>query len=222
MYPYLGLSLFLFFIALILMIAFPKRRRLMLFSGLFSLPFSLFSVAFVPEYWNPVRWGGSIVGIEDILFSFSTGCIVWLFACLISRQHFGFNADFKNIMKRYLLVVNGGIFCGILLWVSGMLVMTATIILISAVGLVLWYCYKKWWFFLLSGALGFTLFYVLVMAAVFVVWPHFVFQWSFENLSGLSVFGIPCEEVIWAFVFGAVWPVFFVFITDSKNTDTGS
>jgi len=219
MYPYFGLSISLFLIGLFLIFLFPRHRRFMFLSGIFSLLFALFSIAFIPEYWNPEKIGGLIVGIEDILFSFATGCIVWVVASLISKKNFNFNTKFSTVLKRYLIVVNSGIFLGILLWVSGMNIMTATIILITIVGVVLLYYYKKLLFFLLSGALGFTLFYMVIIYLILSFWPQFVLQWSSGCLSGIAVFGIPLEEIIWAFAYGAVWPIFFVFIADLKLND---
>ena len=219
MYPYFGWSISLFLISLLLLFLFPRHRRFMILSGIFSLPFALFSIAFVPEYWNPVKIGGLIVGIEDILFSYATGCIVWVIASLISKQNFNFNTKLSTVLKRYLIVANSSIFLGILLWESGVNIMTATIILITIVGVVLLYYYRKLWFFLLSGAFGFTLFHMFIIYLILSFWPQFIFQWSSGSLSEIVVFGIPIEEIIWASAFGAVWPIFFVFIADLKLDD---
>jgi len=219
MYPYFGWSISLFLISLLLIYLFPRQRRFMILSGIFSVPFALFSVVFIPEYWNPEKIGGLIIGIEDILFSYATGCIVWIIASLISKLNFNFNFRLSSVLKRYFLVTCSGIFLGLLLWTSNMYIMTATIIVITIVGVVLLVYYKKLWFFLLSGALGFTIFYMVSIYLILSFWPRFIFQWSSGCLSGIVVFEIPLEEIIWAFVFGAVWPIFFVFIADLKRIE---
>lgn len=216
MFPYFGWSISLFLISLLLIFLFPRQRRFMILSGIFSLPFSLFSVAFIPEYWNPEKIGGLLIGIEDMLFSFSTGCIAWIIASLISKLNFNFNSRPSSVLKRYLIVSTSGIILGLLLWSSDMYIMTATIFVITIVGVVLLFYYKRLWFFLLSGAIGFTIFYMVLIYLIMSFWPRFVFQWSSGCLSGIVVFGIPLEEIIWAFVFGAVWPIFFIFIADLR------
>jgi hypothetical protein len=216
MYPYLGLSSFLFLFSLVLILSLPRHRKILIFSGLFSLPFSLFSIAFVPEYWNPEKIGGWIVGIEDLLFSFATGCIAWGIYCLISKKECRFNFSFFSILKRYMIVTNLCILAGIFLWLADIPIMTATIIIILIVGVILFYYHKNLWFSILLGAIGFTIFYAIIISLFYKFWPLIFFQWSTGCLSGMVILGIPIEEIIWAFVFGAVWPMFIIFIGDIK------
>lgn len=39
------------------------------------------------------------------------------------------------------------------------------------------------------------------------MFPEFPGQWSLEELYGIKLFGIPVEELMWAFATGAVWPL---------------
>jgi len=70
-YPYLVASLVLLMISMTGYWVFPKRRRALLLSGLLSIPCSLTTFYFVPEYWQPVRLFDFPLGVEDIFFSFS-------------------------------------------------------------------------------------------------------------------------------------------------------
>ena len=75
-YPYLLSSMALFCVAGGLLALSPRCRNRALLSGLMSMPTSLMSFVFVPEYWQPTRLFGSELGVEDLLFSFATG-VVW-------------------------------------------------------------------------------------------------------------------------------------------------
>ena len=43
--------------------------------------------------------------------------------------------------------------------------------------------------------------------------PDWISQtWNFENISGIFIFDIPLEEVIFAFTFGALWTLLYEYV----------
>ncbi len=87
---------------------FPKRRRALLLSGLLSMPSSLTTFYFVPEYWQPVRLFDFPLGIEDIFFSFSTGMMVW-FLMEVRYGNAISETGWSRVLPRYFKVLALGI-----------------------------------------------------------------------------------------------------------------
>jgi len=53
-----------------------QLARLALYSGLACLPCSLVAVVH-GNYWRPARLGGGPIGVEDLIFTFTSGAAVW-------------------------------------------------------------------------------------------------------------------------------------------------
>jgi hypothetical protein len=74
---------------------------------------------------------------------------------------------------------------------------------------------RRLWPIPLFGSISFALLYIVVLEAAYTLWPHFLAQWTADRLWGLSVLGMPAEEVVWAFSFGGVWPLLMAYGFDS-------
>ena len=103
-YPYLILSVFLFVMAMVGYAIFANHRKPMFVSGMLSLPCCATTVFFVPEYWNPKRLFNPLLGLEDILFSFSTGIIAWIFVAARFRDA-SVDIDIQPVLKRCLKMI---------------------------------------------------------------------------------------------------------------------
>jgi hypothetical protein len=113
---YLFMSLVGLVIFIIAYLLSPEnQRRPMMLSGLLSVPWSLTSISFVPDYWHPERVLTFLTGIEDIMFSFTGGGIVWLLSTWIVRDVFSLNVRFKTIFKRNTVCSIFGIVIGMTL-----------------------------------------------------------------------------------------------------------
>jgi hypothetical protein len=193
-----------------------KQRRLLLISALLSTPFSFASVFFVPEYWNPVRIAPFVVGIEDLLFSFSTGGIVWMLATWSLHNYIDTELRLQRTIKRYFIYIVSGTAVNVMLYILGVGVMTATLIGILLVATALFLLRRKFWPLIITGMIGFVIFYFVIIKVIFMLFPAFPPQWTTENLWGFRVWGVPIEEVIWAMVYGAVWPLFMAYVLNVR------
>lgn len=214
-YPYLVISLALLTISMTGYWVFPKRRRALLLSGLLSIPFSLTTFYFVPEYWQPVRLFDFPLGIEDIFFSFSTGMMAWL---LMEIRHGNAISEtgWSKVLTRYLKVLSLGIAMIFLMRQIPIMVMNQALIGIIIIGVILsWNRWRALPAALLTGAV-FSLFYTLFLAVSFVIFPDFSIQWTHSNLFGFSILGIPVEESLWAFIFCVCWVIVMVFVFNTK------
>ncbi len=215
-YPYLLLCLFLVALFIAGLIAFPVHRRLMIISGLLSIPFCFYEFAFIPEYWTPSMVGGGKLGLEDMLFSFSTGGIAWIFAAGGIRTDFVINWNLWTFIRRFAGCSLIGVGATMILWLLGLRIMTAVILCI-ALGIVclLWRFphHRNLGFY---GAIGFSFIYTLLLSFMFAISPEFLLQWNSHNLSGVTLAGIPAEETFWAFSFAAIWPRFVVYVLNAR------
>jgi hypothetical protein len=194
----------------------------MMISGLMSAPWAFASIVFVPDYWDPVRIATFLTGPEDLIFSFSNGVIVWAIAAVPLRGEISIRMDFRRMMKRAVLLSFLSFVITMSLWFLGLKIMGAVFVSLSVTITLLfvWLC-RDFRIMCVYGAIGFTLSYGFLTSLSFLLFPHFLGQWNLANLSGVSILNVPIEEIIWAFGFGAYWPLYMAYILDAKRTDKG-
>ncbi len=188
----------------------------MLISGAMSSPFAVASLFFVPEYWDPARLFDAIIGIEDIIFSFSNGGIVWMLSVWSLKN------KLLIILKPYRIIVRSAL-C-LLLWISttyvfiflGTGIMASVFLSLMLLELMLILLRYDLWIISLSGAIRFSLLYFIFIKVCFIIWPEFIAQWNTEKLWGITFMDIPIEEILWGVGFGAVWPLCLAYVLDVK------
>lgn len=216
-YPYLLLSSLLLIICLLgLWLSKPGYRKLLLFSGLISIPTSFSSILFVPDYWDPARIIDITIGPEDLIFSFSTGIIIWFFITKMTPGHIDYHINTRQILGRFLKVILAGCLTCFSLLLLQIGIMLPILIAIIVVGV--WIAQKnsKWLRVSAAGFFSFTLFYTLLLRVNFHFNPFFIEQWSHDGLSGLFIWGIPLEEISWAAATGAVWPLIISYLFEVR------
>jgi hypothetical protein len=218
-YPYLVGSLAFALLFALLYAINPAYRRVALVSAVLSTPYSLLAVVFVPAYWEPVQVFRIMAGPEDLLFSFATGGMVWIFAAgaydaapdhLWSRRCCGRLAQATALF--------------LALWIVIRQVEVPIMWAALAAGAVLWCCLvardKAAIRVSMRGAAVFATGYTLIVAGVIYANPEFVRSWSPEGLLGLTILGVPIEETLWAFEFAAIWPLMIAYSFDMKSVRT--
>ena len=215
-YRYLAVSLVLLIIFVAGLVVSQGQRRLMLLSGLLSAPYALASVSFVPEYWNPVRVANFLTGPEDIIFSFANGGIVWLLSICLVQRRTTVSLQTGRLLRRYIVCTSSGSVFILVCRFSGFGVMTSVMVSVVALGVLLLWRRGKLWPLPVAGAIGFTLLYLVLTVAVSMIWPDYFLQWNADNLWGPSLLRVPLEEIVWAFGYGAVWPLLMAYVFDAR------
>lgn len=217
-FPYLGMSLALFLLLLAGLLARPRQRKLTLLSAALQAPFGLLSVFFVPDYWEPARVFsfGTGAGVEDLLFSFASGGLAWLLATSLLDARIEAEIEPRKVLVRFAAFAVPGLATGVLLWWSGFGPMNATIVVAAVATTVLAWRQRGDLRLSAAGAVGFGLLYPAVLKGAYELWPHFPDQWSSAGAWGLSVWGLPLEEIVWAVGGGAVWPLFVAYLVDAR------
>ncbi len=194
-------------------IAFPAHRRVMLWASLFTMPLGLTEPLFVPEYWSPpslfdlARRTG--FDIESLIFCFAIGGIGAVLYNILTRQrpeptHLAERHQPRH--KFHLWALAAPFFSFPILYglpwnpiypaIVAMAVGAAAAILCRP-DLV-----QKTWI----GGLLFLGYYVVFLAGLEWTAPGYIARvWNLEALSGLTLAGMPIEELLFAVTFGAYW-----------------
>lgn len=210
-YPYLCWSMVLSLIFIVIFIRAKRFRLLMVLSGFASALYSLTAVFFVPEYWQPVLLIKTLVGLEDVLFSFANGGIVAFMSFWIVRNRMQVCYSLDRLLTKFFFCTLFGVIICSLFRKAGAPFMTCCLYAMLVVGLAL--LVKNWrhWPLSLMGALGFTSLYTVIAGMLSIGFPLFHTQWTMKNLWGYRFLSFPVEEYLWAFGFGAVFPLIMAF-----------
>ena len=198
---------------LVAFIAFPRHRKAMIWASLVTMLFGLTEPLFVPEYWSPpslfdlARKTG--FDIESLIFCFGIGGIGAVLYNLLMQQKleptlseerrhrrhrfhvWALAAPFLSFPVLYVFSWNP-IYPAILAMVVGAV---ATIFCRPDLG-------RKTW----VGGLLFLGYYVIFLLGLEWTAPGYIARvWNLGALSGLSLFGMPVEELLFAISFGAYW-----------------
>jgi hypothetical protein len=185
----------------------PQHRTTALVGGMYGAPYAVASLLFVPEYWQPVRLWGLAVGVEDLIFSFANGGIVWLIATWTVRSPVSFELEARRSFVRYAACSTSGFLVAFAGWQAGLAVMTAFYLSMIVLGGALLLLRPRLWALSVRGGVGFGLLYSGVTLLVFAVYPDLAGQFSTANLSGVTVGTVPIEELLWAVGYGTVFPM---------------
>jgi hypothetical protein len=191
------------------------ERKRILISAFLSIPAACTTVLFVPEYWKPIRITQFPVGIEDAIFSFATGGIVWIIVSFSVGRNYSYNISLSTVIKRYLALVALRSLIYILFRPMKWEAMTEALVGIIIVGLILLVKFRlKSWRIAAAGSLLFTLYYSIITGFFLTLFPHMRLYWNSNNLWGISVLIVPLGEIVWALGYGAVWPLAMAYVFD--------
>ncbi len=211
-FPYLTLIIAQFLVFVLCFLAANKHRWPMFLSALLSAPFGFFSVFFVPAYWQPLRIGEWVgTGIEDIIFSFANGGIVWFMVTWPLRKRLSVDIQVKRVLKRYLLLFIPGISFFLIILFMGFDPMTAVLLGMVVMSSIIILLRCQLWLLSVVGAVCFGVLYTIICHIIFTLDPDFLMQWNLNALSGYFFLGVPLEEIAWSIGFGATWPLFVAY-----------
>jgi len=197
-------------------LAVPRQRRMMFISGLVATPLCFAGILHEKIYWNPVRLFGGRLGIEDVLFCFSLGSLVWLAAVWPFRSRITNQLKpFLFLVRLILLCIMGGCLFGIFVNV-GTKVMAANIYAQAALAVILVLLRPGQFPLAAAGTLIYSGYYFIVLLVTSLWLPGFFSTWNGSELWSLSLLGIPLEEILWVTTFSACWPLLISYVCDVR------
>ncbi len=179
----------------------------MLVASLLITPAALSEVFFVPGYWLPDTVFNPKLSVEDFIFTFAVGGIIAvvyelfmkgklkhqrLCNCYNGKALHGFILAIGLViifLSYFLLKINFmyAVYIGI--------VVDIALIVITRPDLV-----KK----VIYSGLIFGLLYFAFFSAFSYLIPGFIKHWNLASLSGIIIFNVPLEEILWAIGVGSL------------------
>lgn len=194
-------------------VALPRHRKAMLWASLFTTPFGLTEPLFVPAYWNPpslfdlARTTG--FDIESLVFCFGIGGIGAVLYNILTGQTLEEMPPLQrrlppHRLHRWALAAPFLAFPVLYPWPWNPIYPSIVVMAFGAIAAML--CrrdlVRKTW----VGALLFPAYYALFLLGLEWTAPGYIESvWNLAALSGLTVAGIPIEELLFAAAFGAYW-----------------
>ncbi len=190
-----------------------SKREMLLVSAWTAL-LGITEPIFVPRYWNPpslfnlaYRTG---FDLESFIFSFAMGGIaVVLYELIFSQDHSPMGAmerhDARHRYHLWALLSAPAIFLGFLVF-SPLNPIYSAFIAMMAGGFATWYCRPDLKKKMIISALLFLVLYFLYFLTLITAYPGYVERvWNLPAISGILFFGVPLEELMFAFGLGFFW-----------------
>ncbi len=191
----------------------PVHRGAMWKTSLFMMPFGLTEPLFVPEYWNPPslfdlaqRTG---FDIESLIFSFAIGGIGAVLYNLITRQQLRKIAgherhDPRHRFHKFALVLPFALFPMLYFLPWNPIYAGITAMAAGAAATVL--CRPDLARNTFIGGLLFLGIYTVFLLGLEWTASGYIRRvWNLDALSGVSIYGLPLEELLFGFSFGLFW-----------------
>lgn len=206
---------------------FPVHRRAMLWTSVFTMPFGLTEPIFVPEYWNPPSLfelaQRSGFDIESLIFCFGIGGIGAVLYNVLTRRRLQpvdstERRHHRHRLHPLALATPVIVFLPLyfLPWNSiypGIVAMFA-----GAVAAIL--CRPDLRLKTLVGGGLFLGYYLIFMLALKWLAPGYIETvWNLNALSGVMLYGIPLEELLFGFAFGMFWVGIYEHVTWQRSTN---
>ena len=205
----------IFFLLWLLVYFFKKPfRKEMLRVSFWTMPFGLTEPLFVPQYWNPPTLFNLAqktgFDLESFIFSFAIGGMgSVLYKIVFKRDNGTFKPAEGNHQKHKIhfyslftpvvvflllaLLTNlNHIYCGIVALFMG--------------GIAALFCRPDLQMKIWVGGILFLVLYFTYFKLLTLLFPEYVSAvWNFETISGILIFGVPLEELLFGFTFGIFW-----------------
>lgn len=221
-YAYLTGSLFFLVIWLILFgFKKPIRKEMLILSVVFLPVVPILEFLHIQDYWMPDYIWGEFFGLEDFIFAFAfAGISAVIYEIIFKKkqtviQKYQAMAKQKKNWLAWLIFFSGIVFM-IFSFFHFILAANTVISLIVAFLMAGLYIVMQRRDLLVnaifSGLLMSLLFFLFYMTFFLRLYPDIIDRWwNLSELSGNLIFGLPIEEVAWAFAFGFMFGPLYEF-----------
>ena len=207
----------------------PAFRTVMWRASLATMPFGLTEPLFVPAYWNPPSLfelaQKTGFDLESLVFCFAIGGVgSVLYNALTRRRLTTVPLEARELhrhrMHRAALLVPIVTFL-VLYWLPWNPIYPALAAMAMG-GVATTLCRPDLTRKALVGGGIFLGFYAVFMVALLVFAPGYIEQvWNLPQLTGIGVFGIPIEELLFGFTFGMYWTSVYEHLTWRATRQAG-
>ncbi len=197
----------------IIFLAFPEYRKAMLWASLFTMPFGLTEPIFVPEYWFPPSLFDLAINtgfdIESLVFCFGIGGVSAVLYNIASRKSLLDVPDTERKLSihrhHYKALAAPFISFPLLYFFPWNPIYPSIVAMIIGAIANIW-CRpdlkKKTWI----GGILFLIYYAIFLAGLEWSAPGYIDRyWNLDALTGITIFFMPLEELLFAIAFGMYW-----------------
>jgi len=190
----------------------------MLWASILTAPFGLTEPIFVPAYWSPPSLfnlaANTGFDIESIIFCFAVGGIgSVLYKTFVKTKHIKMNRHEKSLPRHkfHILALLSPIITFTPLYLLAPINPIYSASMAMAVGAIsAMLCRPDLAKKILAGAALFLAMYFLFFLTFNLAYPGIVeMVWNLEAISGILIFGVPLEELLFAITFGALWSSYY-------------
>ena len=212
-YVWLIWSTLLLFPWLILYGLFPDDRKVMLRASILTAPFGLTEPLFVPRYWDPPSLFDlaqrSGFDIESLIFCFALGGVGVVLYNVLTRDHWAVVPVSEHARRRHRfhrLAVATPVVAFPLLYAFGWNPIYPAIAAMGLGALATVLCRPDLAKKTCVGGGVFATYYLVFMLGLTWSAPDYIGRvWNLPALSGIVIYGVPLEEVLFGFAFGTFW-----------------
>lgn len=197
-------------------------RPQMIWGTLVSMPFALTSLLFIPEYWQPPSlfdFDTKIhVGIEDFLWAGAVGGIASILGEYILKERLAVSRGSGRRLHYAPFVVVFVLFLALEVWHPHKTIYN--MVIAFAIGaIVVAFLRPDLIRLMLTGALNFTVLYLLLFVYFLALYPDFVHRYyTLQNFIGIYILRVPIEELMFASTGGAIWSVAYEYLQGYRLT----
>ena len=204
-----------------------ESRKEMLIVSLVTSLFGLTEPLFVPEYWTPLslfdlaaRTG---FDIESIIFAFAVSGIAavlyeWIFRTAHRRMPLS-SLHAPRHRHHFWAILSFPIILLTLLLITPLNPIYAVMIALAGGGVATWYCRPDLKKKMLTSGFIFLVLYFLYFLTLIAMFPGYVVRvWNMQAISGILIFGVPLEELLFALSFGFLWSSVYEHVAWKKVT----
>lgn len=207
----------------LLYLLFPRHRSAMWWASVLMAPFGFTEPLFVPEYWNPPSLFelGQRTGfdIESVIFSFAIGGIGAVLYNIITRKRpeaLRPEEHHRRRWHRWALATPFALFP--ILYFLPWNVIHAGIAAMTAGAIAVVLCRPDLKANTLVGGGLFLALYTIFLLGLKWSAPGYIEQvWNLKALSGILIYGLPLEELLFGFAFGLFWTGIYEHFTSKRS-----
>ena len=197
------------------------KRKMFVVSAWTSL-LGLTEPIFVPAYWNPPSLFDlayrTHFDLESFIFSFAIGGIVvalydWIFKVRYGAMPYHDRRGPQHRYHLFALLSAPVLFFTLLIFAPISPIYSAFIAMMVG-GFATWYCRPDLKKKMITSAFLFLGLYFLYFLTLIAAYPGYVERvWNLAVISGILIFGVPLEELMFAFGLGFFWSSVYEHIT---------
>ena len=200
-----------------------SRREMLIMSGIFiciGVPSE--ALLYTRDWWHPATVTGTLIGVEDVLYSIGNGGYMAALYAVIVRGQLVVDRQAPSWPLRlapiaaiatlpFVLCLGFGVHSFVAMSIGSLVALG--IVLIQRTDLVR--------VAVVSGLVG-TALAIPVYIAIEALYPGAIAAtWDLPHLSGILPLGIPVEDLLWYLYTAALWGTYYKFATGARIVATG-